>query len=278
MRNLPLDNYSSLQELVPLKLVHWPKFYVQYSFNVHTPLIIHPQAYITLQAREASHPPTHPSCCFSINNLKRWHLDISSFKSFDDYLGNLIRWHRCTYKKSQKLFVGYGCETSFHESDWTELAEMAYRLYANVAQRFGHYLYNLNFFQEIAKRPDYKLLCAWFENRMIGVFVLQEEKSTLHSICCGFDYHHSSASCAYSWMHYVLLNHAIALQKYDHVDIGFSADIAKQSIGFNPYLSRMDIYSKGRMARGLLDLFSRFFCASLTEEQKLKFQWRLKSL
>lgn len=279
MKITPLENFSFLQETslseqlgwnIPLPFKH---FFMQYSFNLHTPLKIHPDAYLTLQAKDADSPPSKSDCCFSITHFTRWRLNISHLHSIDDYLDASIRWHRCNYSKSEKNFFEYGCEISFLEKDWSEHAREAYLLYENVAKRYQHKLYNLTFFQEIAKRPDYKLLCAWFEGKMIAVFVLQEELPTLHSVCAGLDYHHSSQSYAYSWMHYALFDHAIASQKYQNIDVGFNSDEAKRTIGFKPIDSRIDIYSKGIITRNVLKMLSRCFSATITSDAKLKFKW-----
>jgi Acetyltransferase (GNAT) domain len=276
MRVSPLENFSSLHET---SLIHelgwninWPckHFFMQFSFNLHTPLKIHSQAYLTLHIKDANSQPSAPNCCYNITHLTRWRLDISSYRSIDGYLKGLIRWHRCNYAKSKKKFLEYGCEISFIEEDWSEHAELVYQLYDNVAQRYQHKLYNLSFFQEIAKRPDYKLVCAWYEGKMIAVFVLQEELPTLHSVLAGLDYQHSSASYAYSWMHYALFDHAIAAEKYQNIDVGFNSDEAKKTIGFKPILSRIDIYSKGRMTRGILKMLSHFISATITSEAKLR--------
>lgn len=274
MKVYPLENFSSLHETSWVEELGWKwpclRFFMQFSFNLHTPLKIDPRAYLILHTQDANFVP---NCSFSITGLTRWRLDISSFRSMDDYLKAMIRWHRCNYNKSKRHFLEYGCEISFIERDWSEYAEGVYHLYDNVAQRYSHRLYDLSFFQEIAKRPDYKLVCAWFEGKMIGVFVLQEELPTLHSIGAGLDYQHSSASYAYSWMHYALFEYAIAAQKYQNVDVGFNSDEAKKAIGFQPVLSRIDIYSKGRATRGMLKLFSRFFNATITPEAKLRIRW-----
>lgn len=276
MRVSPLENFSSLHETtlfeqlgwnIPLPLKH---FFMQYSFNLHTPLTIHPQAYVTLEAKDADVPSTFSHCCFSVTNMIRWRLAISSYKTIDDYLATAARWHRCNYAKSKKNFVEYGCEITFIDKDWSEHAETVYLLYENVAKKYQHTLYNLSFFQEIAKRPDYKLVCAWFEGKMIAVFVLQEELPTLHSILGGLDYQHSSPSYAYSWMHYALFEHVIASQKYQNIDVGFNSDEAKKAIGFTPIPSRIDIYSNGRVTRGILKMFSRMVDATITKDAKLK--------
>jgi|GEM_PF-3378242 predicted N-acyltransferase len=280
MKVFPLENFSSLHETSLSEeigwKVKWPRsdFFMQYSFNLHTPLKIHPQAYLILHTKDANSQPIESDCCFSITDLTRWRLDISSYQSIDDYLSTLIRWHRCNYNKSQKNFHTYGCEITFIEKDWSEYAQEVFHLYENVAKRYEHQLYTLPFFQEIAKRDDYKLVCAWYEGKMIAVFILQEELPTLHSIGSGLDYHHSSASFAYSWMHYALFEHAIKSQKYQNIDVGFNSDEAKKAIGFQPIPARIDIYSQGKMTRGVLKTFSRFARATITSDAKLKFSMK----
>lgn len=258
----PLEHFSSLHETWKIK---W-----QFSFNLHTPLKIHPQVYVTLHTRDANFEPSLPDCCYSLTDLTRWRLDISAYHSMDEYLHALTRWHRCNYANAKKHFHEHGCTISFIEEDWSEYAEAVYELYERVAKHYQHALYTLSFFHEIARRPDYKLVCAWYEGKMIAVFVLQEELPTLHCICAGLDYEHSSASYAYSWMHYALFEHAIGARKYQNVDVGFNSDDAKKTIGFKPILSRIDIYSKGKVTRGVLKLFSHVVSATITPEAKLK--------
>jgi hypothetical protein len=277
MKAHPLENFSSLHETSLMEQLSWnirfpcKHFFMQFSFNLHTPLQIHPQANLILHTKDANSPPNNiHDRCFSIIDLTRWRLDISSYRSLDDYLTHSIRWHRCNYAKSKKNFLDYGCEITFMEKDWSDHTEVVYRLYENVAKRYQHVLYDLSFFQEIAKRPDYKLTCAWFKGKMIGVFVLQEEFPTLHSICAGLDYQHSSASYAYSWMHYALFDHAILLQKYQNIDVGFNSDEAKKAIGFKPIPARIDIYCKGNITRKILKIFSSLITATITPEAKLK--------
>lgn len=276
----PLQFYSSLNELSLLDLIGihtpWPSkhFFVQFCFNRHTPLEIHPDAYLTFHTRDSNLPSAAPNPCYSIGNINRWRLDISTFRSMDDYVSSLIRWHRCNYTKSKNAFTKHRCTFSLIENDWSEHAENAYRLYANVATRHGEWLYDFHFFKMIAKRPDYKLCCAWYEGKMIGMFVLQEELPTLHSICCGLDYNHSSASCTYSWMHYALIEKAIGSQKYQNFDVGLTADNSKKAIGFTAIPSNMDIYTNRPVTGGVLRAAARFFSATITSEAKLKFAWR----
>lgn len=274
----PLENYSSLHEVSPMGMLginipwKWAHVLMQISFNLHTPLTIYPQAYLTFHTRDSNQPSSGiPN--YSITNIKRWRMDVSLFKTGDDYFNKIKRWHRCNYIKSEKIFKEYGCTTSLVEGDWSEHADTIYSLYANVANRYGDWLYNRTFFQEIAKRPDYKLLCAWYDGKIIGAFVLQEEQTTLHSTCCCLDYFHSSNSYAYTWMHYALINECIAKQKYANIDVGITADEAKKAIGFVPIQSNMDIYSRGLATQCFLRLVSRYISATITSESKLKFSW-----
>ena len=276
----PLVNYSSLHELSLGGLLgcdlKWPSkhFFLELNFNLHTPLEFHPEAFLTLHTQDDSKPPSHPNCCFSITDFKRWRVDITPYSSFDDYLRSLIRWHRCNYAKSEKNFINYGCEVTFIEEDWTQHVDTVYRLYCNVARRHNDKLYDLPFFQTAAKRSNYKLICAWFEGQMIGMFLLQEELPTLHSTCCGFDYTHSSPSFAYSWLHYALIRHAIKAKKYQTVDIGLTADESKKVIGFEPVPARMDVYTKGVITHSLLRAASYLVTAKITPDSKLKFRLR----
>lgn len=277
VQSTPLNHYSSLHELslagllgYPLK---WPNkhFFLELSFNLHTALEIHPQAFLVLDTKDESLPPSFSSCCFSITDFKRWRLNILPYSSFEDYLASLIRWHRCNYTKSEKIFKNYGCKVSLIEGDWTSHVDKVYQLYCNVARRYDDKLYDLHYFQIAAKRKDYKLICAWFEDQMIGMFLLQEESPTLHSICCGFDYNHSTKSFAYSWLHYELIRHAIEQQKYQAVDVGLTADESKKTIGFEAIPARMDVYTKGIVTHRLLSMISRFISARITPDSKLKF-------
>ena len=275
MKVSPLENFSSLHETSIFEQLGWKnnslcRFLMQFSFNLHTPLKMHPQADVILHTLDADSPQSSLDCSFSVTHLTRWRLDIASYRTIEDYLSAAIRWHRCNYAKSKKNFLNYGCEIRFHEEDWSEYTQNVYHLYDLVAQRYHHGLYDLSFFQEIAKRPDYKLLSAWFEGKMIAVFVLQEELPTLHAICAGLDYQHSTASYAYSWMHYVLFEHAITTQKYQAVDVGFNSDEAKRIIGLQPIPSRIDIYTKGRVIHHTLKFLSYFVSATITSESKLK--------
>jgi hypothetical protein len=212
-----------------------------------------------------------PDCCYSINDFNRWRIDLSNIHNKDTYVKSMKRWYRCNYMKSKKTFQEYGCTTTITKGDWFEYAERFYALYSNVAQRHGDWLYDLQFFREVAKRDDYKLLCAWHEGEIIAAFLLCEESPTLHSVCCGLDYEHSSESFAYSWLHYALIESAIESERFTEVDVGLTADDAKRAIGFQPIPSRMDIYSSGAITRNLLKVISKLVKTSITPGSKLKF-------
>lgn len=120
-----LENYSSLNELSLFGLLgsnlRWPRkhFFIQFSFNLHTPLKIHPKAYLTFHVRDACFP-TPNKCSYSFSELTRWRLRIESYKTMEDFLNNSKRWQRCNYAKSKKMFENYDCKTTLIETDWTE--------------------------------------------------------------------------------------------------------------------------------------------------------------
>lgn len=281
---IPLEHYSSLNELSLLDLLGlhlpWPQkhFFIQFCLNLHSPLTIHPQAWLAMHVRDSAlEPDNSQERCFAVTNINRWRLDISPYHSMEDYLARLIRWHKCNYTKSKKIFLNYGCTVSILENDWSEFAEEAYQLYGNVANAHGHWLYDRAFFQLAAKRPDYKMICAWYEGKMIAMFLLQDEPPTLHSIACGLDYHHSTASYAYSWLHYDLIKAAIEKGIYRQIDVGLTADESKRMIGFNPINSTMDVYSQGRVTRYALKAISKWVRATITSGAKLQFEFKRKN-
>lgn len=276
----PLEKYSSLHELSFTGLIGLDrflpdkKFYVQFDFNRHTPFQMHPDAYLIFQTQDADLPPKHSDCCYSITEFNRWRINIGSYDTFQKYLDSLIRWHLCNFKKSEKKFAESGCTVSMVEGDWSQHVDDVYRLYANVAKKHNDKLYDHHFFQLLAKQDDTKLLCAWLNGNMIGVFVLLEELPTLHSICCGLDYEHTSESYAYSWLHYELIRLAIESQKYQFVDVGLTADDSKKLIGFTPVPARMDLYTNGVITRGLLRGIHALTTARITPNAKIKFKLR----
>lgn len=280
VKAVPLHNYSSLHELSLTKRIGWGEslaklsILIQLDANFHSEKIdLHPKAFLAIKTLDAS-KPLIPGCCFSVTNLMRWRVDIQQFSTFKEFLDSLIRWHKCNYKKSEKTFREYGGTITYVERDWSEYVDVVYKLYEKVAVLHGDKLYDISFYRELAKRPDYKLLCAWHNGEMIGTFILQDEGTILHSMCCGMDYNHSSKSYAYSWMHYELIRIAIESKKYTHVDVGLTANNSKREICFEPISSRMDVYAKGRVTRFMLKCLSKFVTATIDSEAQLKFQLR----
>lgn len=277
LRAEPLQHYSSLNKLSFFDLIHWPfswpkkEFYIQFSFNLHIPLKIDPRSYLTFYMQDAA-LSSGKGCCYTITDLTRYRLDISSFDTLEDFLSNINSHRRNNYKKSKKTFSNYGASISYVEGNWTSYVPEVYALYANLASRHGNWLYDLHFFEDAARREDYKLLCAWYEGEMIGVSVIQEERKTLHAVCGGFDYHHSSKASAYSWLNFSLIEKAIQNGSYDNVDVGITADESKHAIGYQSIASKIDVYSKGPFTRLFLKFFSLFVKATISSDAKLKFR------
>lgn len=275
----PLENYSSLHEVslnqILGGLIKHPQkhFFVQFDFNLHTPLKMHPDAYLVFHLHDDDVPSKLSEGCFSITQLRRWRVDISRFNTFEDFLNSLSKKHFGGFLKSKKKFESNGATVEYMES-WVDHVDEAYALYRHIAKKHGEQLYDIRYFEELAKKNECHLLCAWLEGKMIGMTVLFDELPTLHSMCGGLDYTCSSKCYTYSWLHFEIIRKAIESKKYTSVDVGLTADEAKASIGFKPALSRMDIYSKGRMTRGILKMAARLFTASITPESKLKFGWR----
>lgn len=269
----PHEKYSSLHQLALGVPWFQKKIFVELNANLHVPLDCHPQACMTFHTQDAITPPG-ADCCFSISHLNRWRANISSFNSINEYLANLSRWHRCNYSKSEKTFRKYGCEVKCIRGDFSLFVDEAFALYCNVARRYNRRMYDIQFFRAAAKRDDYQLLAAWFEGKMIGMFLLQDETPTLHSGCSGFDYLHSSKSYAYSWLHYEMIRLAIEEQKYQFVDAGITADASKQMIGFECIPSRMDIYTKCLPVKYLLRLAASCLKVTLSPDEKLQCAFR----
>jgi predicted N-acyltransferase len=274
LKAVPLEKYSSLNELSLGQLIGLPlldkRFFLQFSFNLHTPLTIDPRAYLTFEMRDASRSPSYEKCCYSIKDFNRWRLDIQGYKTLADFLKDCKSAQRNKFKKSKKVFFQYGCTTEYIEKDWSHYASQVYKLYSNVAERHGNWLYDLTFFEECAKREDYSLLIVWHEGEMIAMGVLQKEHTTLHSICGGFDYVHSSPCYAYSWLNYLFIELAIVSGRYKEIDVGITANIAKKNIGYKPVPSRLDVYSKSLITRGILSAISPFIHTTFDTNGKLE--------
>lgn len=273
----PLEGYSSLNKLSLFDLIgiSWPKvhFFLQFCFNLHKPLKIDPRAYLVFHARDVDQAPSCPGSCYTIIDLTRWRMAIGTYRSMEDFLQNAKKWHVNNYIKAKKIFTEYGCRIEFIQRDWSEHIEDVYALYANVAERHEEWLYDLHFFHAIAKLPNYQLLSAWHDDKMIAMTVVYEELSTLHSICGGFDYHHSTKSYAYSWLNYALIEVAINANRYQSVDVGLTANESKSNIGYQPIPSCMDVYCKGPISRTFLRLISPLIATTISSDGKLKFSF-----
>lgn len=276
----PLEKFSSLHEVSMMGFlgwrIHWPAthFFIEYNSNLNTPLKLHPKACLIFDLRDAELAPSLPQFSFSINQLKRWRIYLNDYRSIESFIESLNNHQRHTYAKAERKFKSYGCEVSFIE-DWSKYVETVYYLYSKVAQKHGeNWLYDLHFFQEAAKRSEYKLLSAWFKGKMIGAFLLLDEAPTLHGFCCGLDYEHSTPSCTYSWMNYEFIQYAFQ-KHYQNVDVAITSDECKKSLGFTPVPTRLDVYSKGMITRCLFRAASLFFTATINSEGKLKFRSRL---
>ncbi len=277
LTSLPLKGHSTLNEISFLRLasIPWPsvKFFVHCNFNIHTPFQPDPRATLSISSRKGTEAPFEAPG-LSFYPMQRWSIDLRNYSSFENFLNDMKRWHRCNYNKSKSKFNEFNGTVSYITGDWSEHAEKAYEIYKNVASRHQEQIYDLNFFRIAAKNPNYKLLCAWIEGKMIGVFVLVEELPTLHSILCGLDYTYSKNSYAYSWMHYELIRFAIESKKYENVDIGLSADKAKEQIGFNPTAFYLDFYGHTPLSRFVLKVLSTFMTPEITPEGIVKLTFK----
>lgn len=276
----PLKGHASLNELSLLRFigVPWPKFraYVQFDFNLYCSNELDPRTTLFFRARKLDAAKAKDSV-FSFEPINRWSIDIKGYENFDAFLKAMKRWHRCTYTKSKEMFEKYGGTVTFISGDWSENVDQVYRLYQNVAERNGNQLYDLEFFKRAAKDPDYKLLCGWIDGQMIGVFILVEELPTLHSILCGFNYDYSTKSYAYSWMHYELFRIAMGIKQYETIDVGLSADKAKEHIGFHPTPFRMDLSAHTPISRFVLKTLSLFMVPKVwTDGLMLSFKLSFK--
>lgn len=273
----PLKAHSTLNEVSFLKVasIPWPaiRIFVHFNFNLHSPFKPDPKATLSFSARN-SEESSQGAPGFSFYPMKRWSIDIRKFSSMDDFIHSLRRWHQCTYAKSKSKFEEFGGTVTYINGDWSEYAEKVFELYENVAERYQNQLYDLSFFKLAAKNPDFKLLCAWMDGKMIGVYILVEELPTLHSILCGFDYTYSSKAYAYSWMHYELIKIAIESKRYENIDIGLSSDKAKENIGFASTPFCLDLYAHTPFSRFVLKTLSTFMVPEVTPQGTLKLTFK----
>lgn len=280
-RAKPLEKYSSLHFISILNLLGIksksasPGFSVVVNFNVQTPVRPTPEALMTFHLRDANTPSKVASVDFCITNLTRWRLDISPYTTFTAYLQKLNRKHYSRYAEAKEIFAKYGAKTAFIEGDWSEHVEAIYPLYVNVAKKHGTQLFDLDHFHAIAKLDQYKILCAWYHDTLIGALIIIEEGSVFHSICCGLDYNHSTRAHAYSWMHYEFIRWAIEAKKYTIADIGPTANETKACLDFQPVSSCMDVWAHNRFIGALLRFISFFISATIDSQAKLRLHFHL---
>ena len=236
---------------VPLEGFLWSKWGINLgrfssvvSFNYEIPLHIATEGTFpdwVLHSHPAERPRFVPRVDFCMAQLNQWELDLTPFKTFDDYLSSLNRKQRCNYQRTEKCFHNMGCSFSEIEGDWSDYADRAYELYNQVASKYMQ-IYDRGFFHAIAKLPAYKLICAWQGEKLIGSLVMIEESTVVHSALCGLDYACSKKSFTYSKLHYEFLRLAIRAGRYKIADVGITADQAKKTLGFSPRSAVIDIF------------------------------------
>lgn len=276
---LPLEKFSNLHRLPLLNLIgiksqsSFGAIPIVINFNLQTPIKKNSQALMTLHLRDASEKPSVESVDFCINHLTRWRLNLNGYKSFMGYLQKLNRKHYNRYSETTKAFTSHGASLSFIEDDWSEYAEKAYQLYTKVADKHGTRLYDLNFFREIAKNKDYKLMCVWLDKKLIAILVIVDETPVYHSMCCGLDYEDSKKTQAYSYMHFEFIRQAIEANKYTMADIGPTANEAKSMLGFTPINACMDVWAHNILIKGILRTLSRFVTATINSKARLELKF-----
>lgn len=275
----PLESFSSFHEgalcnFFGLKIY---RFSCEISFNNETALTLKSTPTLTIHSHPSDCPTMVPRVDLLIDHLTQWELDLTLFKSFSDYLAHLNYKHRYNYSRTEKSFSDYGCQVSLIEGDWSAYAEGAYALYHNIASKYMP-IYDLEFFRAIAKLPNYKLICAWFEKKLIGIIVVAEETFTTHSMLCGLDYMHSKKSFAYSKLHYEFIRQAIDTGRFKVADVGVTADHAKKTLGFAPKPAVVEIYAPGIFLSNILRLANLFLKFSINSQNavcvSLRWPWR----
>lgn len=250
----PLKGYSSEFEITLLEFFGKKiRISAIFDFNIQTPTYKESSALLVFRARDSNEPSTSPTA-FSFSHQSRWRIDLSKIKTFEDYLKTLNPSQLRNYKKTLKRFHEHHCTFMLIDRDWSEYAEKAYQLYANVAKRHPPAIYDLKFFKQIAKRSEYKFLLAQHEENIIAAAVILEEGDCLHAVTCGLDYQHSTKCYAYSYITYMFLHYAIESGKYTLADAGLTADDAKRILGFKKVDYTLDIISNVRPIKWLLKI------------------------
>lgn len=276
---LPLEKHSSLHKIPILRLVginanFSPKLIIAFNFNLQTSLQKNTKAHLIFHLCDDHISPTGIPVDLSINQLRRWRLDIRNLKTYDDFLHHMNPRLYKKYLQTEEIFNASGVELRMMPNDWSQYADIVYQLYLKVATKNGAQLYDLDFFRNIAKRNDYKLMCAWYQDEMIGALVMVDEQPIFHSAICVVDYEHSKNARIYSQMHYQFIRMAIEENKYTIADVGITADKAKSMMNFHPIPSRMHIYASSRFLKLLLHILSSVTYVTINSEAQLKFKFR----
>ena len=274
----PMQGFSSLHEGVlwdPCGIDIGP-FFSLISFNVETSLPHESIPSVVIHSHPVDQLTIVPRVDFCIDRLTQWELDLSSLKSFDDYLERLNYKQRYNYSRTEKCFGDHGCKITVIEGDWSDYCDRAYELYHNVAGKYMQ-IYDRGFFRAVAKLPAYKLICAWHGPELIGTLVMIEEVSTVHSMLCGLDYVHSKKSFTYSKLHYEFIRQAIVASKYKVADMGVTADSAKKTLGLSPRPAVIDIFVRNRFFSSLMRLAQLFLRISIDSDNAVRVSLRWPS-
>jgi len=279
----PLEGYSSLQEIPLLSLLGikskaaHPRLLLLFNFNLITPPKTHPKAILSFHVVDSSTPINPLNSDFRITNLTRWRIHLTQYEAFTSFLQKMKRRHYMRYEETRKTFSDYGVKLSVVDGDWSAYVDEFYSLYLNVAKKHGTQLYDRNYFQEIAKIKDYKLMCARYGEKLIAALVMIEEPPVFHSICCGLDYDHSKKCFAYSWMHYEFIRIAIEARKFTQADVGLTANAAKTMLDFEPVSSYMNVKANNRILSAMMRFISLFLTATINSQARLQLRLRLPS-
>lgn len=271
----PLEGFSSWHEWALVNFCGYQigRITAICSFNNTMPISYEQVPTLTIHSHPLDKPKSQSKADLYIKDLNQWELDLKPFKSFDDYLHHLNSNQRRYYFKSQKSFVHHGCRLKVIEGDWSEYAEHAYELYQKMAAKYFQ-IYDLNYFQEIAKRHEGKFISAWYKEQLIGILGTIEEGKTLHSTVAGLDYLHSKPSFTYSVLHYEFIRIAIEANRFAVADAGVSADNSKHAVGFNASPAVVEIFGHGKIARAMLFLINRFLKLTLDSDDNVKMRIR----
>lgn len=270
----PLLAYSSVHEISVAEILGKRLFITALiDFNLHTSPLNYPKTSLVFRGRDAEIQRPN-EVAFSFTHMARWRVDVSKYDSFEDYVHDLSHSQFKNLKKTEEKFISSQDTLLILDGGWSEYAEEVYKLYSNVALKHPPPIYDLGFFREIAKRKEYKLIGIQCNRQLIGAAVLLEEYPTLHAICCGLDYHHSSGCNAYSYLHYTFLRIAIESKQFATADMGFTADEAKAIMGFKKIDAVLDVSVRNQVFCRLLRFISYFFEATITSDSKLRVRFR----